>query len=69
MTDEAGSAIVMVEGFKGQPKPVVIAILADPSDLVEGDGYLYLELSKEEGHILSEYIREAAETAEESAHE
>lgn len=59
----------MVEGFKGQPKPVVVAIKVAPEDLIEGDPYVYLELSKEEGHILSEYIRAAAETAEESAHE
>lgn len=69
MTDEAGSAIVMVEGFKGQPNPVVIAVKVSPEDIVEGDPYVYIELSKENGHVLSEYIRTAAEQAEETAHE
>lgn len=70
MTDETGTAIVMVEGFKGQANPVVIAVKVSPEDLVEGDPYVYIELSKEDGHVLSEYIRSAAETAEETpAHE
>ena len=69
MTDEAQRAIVMVEGFKsGGPKPVVVAVHVG-NTVIDGDGYAYLELSKEEANVLAEYIRSEAEQAEETAHE